>query len=80
MSLPMHFVEVFSELDKKREDCLKALQAGEYVWAAYYANDLEALTKRLITYTHTIVERKYADPQAALKRHPDLLDPSTKGN
>ena len=80
MSLPMHFADVFSELDRKREACHKAVLAGEYVWAAYYANDLEAIVRSLIKYTHSLVEIKHADPQAALGGHKGSPFSPTKGD
>ena len=57
-----------------------ALLAREYVWAAYYANDLEALTRRLVDLTHKKVEHHYADPKAALASHPRTGASSKEGD
>ena len=75
----MDLSELSCQLRTKHEQWWKALISRELVWAAYYANDLEAITRRIATLTHKEVERHYADPKSALSRHPRPTQPPTAG-
>ena len=68
--MDMTTAELHQELTLKRDEWWKALQEGKYVWAAYYANDIEAVARRLTTITHNYVRERYADPESALGRYP----------
>ena len=72
--------ELHSELSRTHEAWRKAILAGEYVWAAYYANDIEAVARRLTTITHNYVKDHYADPESALGRHPRTANPAKRGD
>jgi len=73
-------LELNEQLGVKHRLWREAMQGGDYVWAAYYANDLEAIARRLTTITHNYVREHYADPESALGRHPSAGVPPKEGN
>ena len=72
--------ELSVKLRQKHDAWWKALLAGEWVWAAYYANDIEVIARQLTNATHTIVEEKHADPKSALVGNRSPYLPSKKGD
>lgn len=73
----MALAELHAYLLRTLDKWAKARDAGEWIWAAYYANDLESATRRLTTITHHLVEDHYANSEAALKRSPSSVLPPT---
>ena len=71
----MALAELHAYLLRKLDQWAKAKGEGNWIWAAYYANDLEAASRRLTTITHHLVEDHYANPEASLKRNPSSLLP-----
>ena len=71
----MELSELSVALRRKQDQWWQALINRELVWAAYYANDLEALARQITSLTHREVEKHYADPAAALNRNPSSLKP-----
>lgn len=65
----MELSELSYALRAKRDQWWNAVIAGEWAWAAFYANDLEVITRNLVKQTHKLLEEHHADPKAALGRH-----------
>lgn len=73
----MELSELSVALRRKQDQWWQALINRELVWAAYYANDLEALARQITSLTHKEVEDHYADPKSTLARHQSSLKPPT---
>ena len=76
----MELSELSYNLRTKRELWWNAVTNREWVWAAYYANDIEAIARQLVHQTHKLLENKLADPQSALGRHLSSPKPPTAGD
>ena len=76
----MELSELSVALRQKQDQWWQALTGRELVWAAYYANDLEAIARQITSLTHKEVERHYADPKSALGRHQGSPKPPTQGD
>ena len=76
----MELSELSTTLRRAHEAWWKALLAKEWVWAAYYANDMESLVRQITNQTHKLVEEKHADPKSALGQHPRAGVPPEKGD
>jgi len=82
MSLPELLLgELSSALHRAHEDWWRAHIAGEDLKAAYLANDLESLARRLTSATHALYERNAnAHLAAPISQHPSSSKPPTKGD
>ena len=76
----MELSELSVALRRKQDQWWQALINRALVWAAYYANDLESITRQIVTLTHREVELHYADPQSALGRHKGSPKPPAAGD
>lgn len=75
----MELSELSYQLRTKRDAWWNSIIAGEWTWAAFYANDIEALGRQIAFATHQLLEKKLADPQSALAGHHYSPKPPTAG-